>query len=130
MSERPWPIRLALAGFGVLSLGCGFGDLFGSSEPERVVLTYVGDTAAFLRCERRAFAITVQVAGAPVQNPRLLLSVSDDSIISLTSQADSLVAHNNTGPVTLVARLASSWLTDSLPTLAQPLSVGGGQPCP
>lgn len=121
MSERPWPIRLALAGMAVGALGCGLVDLFRPSGPEGVVLTYEGPTdipeGAVV-----AFRIVVRAGDALLPNPRLLLSVDDTTGLALRG-GDSLAGKVRGTRATLIAQLHNSLLGDSLPSLHTIISV-------
>lgn len=116
MSERPWPIRLALAGMAVGALGCGLGDLFRPSGPEGVALTYEGPTdipeGAVV-----PFRIVVRAGDALLPNPRLLLSVDDTTSLALRGGGDSLAGKVRGTRATLTAQFHNSLLGDSLPRL-------------
>ena len=101
--------------------GCGLSDAFAEPRLEAVMLTYLGDTTV-TRGTSVALAIGVTVNGVSVPNPRLALSSSDTTVFSITAGGDSLAAHA-LGRATLTARLESSVLTDSLPTLVESIRV-------
>lgn len=67
-------------------------------------------------------SIVVTVGGTPVPNPRLLITSSSPTVLAVSAGQDSLVALAQ-GRDTLTVRLQSSILTDSTPTLIQPLRV-------
>lgn len=100
---------------------CRLPDAFAAPGLEPVVLTYLSDTA-LTQGTTVALVIAVSVNGVPVPNPRLTLSSSDTTIVAITAAGDSLAARA-LGRAVLTVRLESSVLTDSLPTLAQPLRV-------
>jgi hypothetical protein len=96
-------------------------DAFAEPRVEPVVVTFVGDTE-LVRGTTVAVVIAVTVRGVPLPHPRLVLSSSDPTVVAVSTGGDSLSALR-VGPDTLTVRVESSILTDSLPTLAQPLRV-------
>ena len=113
---------LVAASSGLAASGaCRLPDAFGAPRLEAVVIRYLGDSTP-ARGTRIPTVIGVSVNGVPVPNPRLAVSSSDTTILAVTARGDSLAAVA-LGRVTLTVRLESSVLTDSLPTLAQPLRV-------
>lgn len=100
---------------------CRLPDAFAAPGLEPVVLTYQSDTV-LTQGTTVALVIAVSVNGVPVLNPRLTLTSSDTTILAVTAGGDSLAALA-LGRAVLTVRLESSMLTDSLPTLAQPLRV-------
>ena len=119
--------RVSLAAVVAASIGlagsgaCRFPDAFAAPRLEPVVITYLGDSTP-ARGTTIPTVIGVSVNGVPVRNPRLALSSSDTTILAVTAGGDSLAALA-LGRATLTVRLESSVLTDSLPTLDQPLRV-------
>ena len=114
------------AWLGLLAVGCWLAALgacgaFAAPRLERVVLTYLGDTL-LTRGVTRPAPISVTVKGDPVPHPRLVLTSSDSTIIAVTKGGDSLSARA-VGRANLIVRIESSILTDSQPTLSQPLRV-------
>ena len=106
---------------GLAALACGFADLFTSNPVGDVVITYSGPTS--LRVDDRLpFALSVTIAGTPVPNPRLYITSSDPSLLSITPNGDTLVGLSR-GFDTLTIRLVASIFTDSFPTLVQPVRV-------
>lgn len=105
---------------GIAMLACGFGDLFRSPGVGDVVLTYTGPDALNVG-ERVPVAVTVTVGGSTFSNPRLLIT-SSDTIIALSPDGDTLIAVGR-GLDTLTIKFITSILTDSLPTLLQPVRV-------
>lgn len=106
---------------GIAMLACGFGDLFRSPGVGDVVLRYTGPDV--LRVGDRApIAVTVTVGGASFSNPRLSVTSSDTTIIAVVPTGDTLVARSQ-GHDTLTIKFITSILTDSLPTLLQPVRV-------
>lgn len=101
-------------------LACGFGDLFRSPGAGDVVLTYTG-TDVMTVGERAPVAVMVTVGGSTFSNPRLLIT-SSDTIIALSPNDDTLIAVAR-GVDTLTITFLSSILTDSLPTILQPVRV-------
>ena len=115
-------VALVAASSGLAAVGaCGLPDAFAAPRVEPVVLTYLGDTTP-ARGTTIPVVIGVSAQGVPVSNPRLALSSSDTTILAVTAGGDSLAARRQ-GRATLTVRLESSVLTDSLPTLTQPLRV-------
>jgi hypothetical protein len=116
-----------LSGTGcALVFGCAVGDLFAPSSFEEMTLTFEGPTS--LQVGTRApFGITVRAGGELVPNPRFQLLLADTDHVAMTSTRDTLVGRK-VGTTTLTARLESSILTDSLPTLITTLKVLGGPP--
>ncbi len=113
-------IAPALGG-GIVILACGFGDLFRSPGVGDVVLTYTG--ADVLNVGARVpIAVTVTVGGTSFPNPRLSVTSSDTTIVALSPNGDTLIAVAQ-GHDTLTIKYLSSILTDSLPTLLQPVRV-------
>jgi hypothetical protein len=96
-------------------------DALAGARVEPVVVTYLGDTV-LTRGTQTAFAISVTVDGTSFPDPRLVLSSSDSGIFAVTAGGDSLKAQA-VGRATLTVRVESSILTDSMPTLAQPIRV-------
>jgi hypothetical protein len=115
-----WTALVAVSSGVAASGGCRLPDAFAAPRLEPVVLTYLGDSTP-ARGTTIPAVIGVSVNGVPVPNPRLALSSSDTTILAVTAGGDSLAALA-LGRVTLTVRLESS-VTDSLPTLAQPLRV-------
>ncbi len=119
--------RVSLAALVAASIGlagsgaCRLPDAFAAPRLEPVVLTYLGDTLPSVGTTIPA-VIGVSVNGVAVPNPRLSLTSSDTTILAVSAGGDSLAARS-LGRVTLTVRLESSVLTDSLPTLDQPLRV-------
>jgi hypothetical protein len=105
---------------GMAALACGLADVFKSPGLESVVVKYQGDTV-LTRGTTVPFTVTVAAGGVVLNQPRLSVVSSDTTIVRVTGR-DSLVARR-VGPVTLMIQLESSFLTDSAPTLAQPLRV-------
>jgi hypothetical protein len=115
-----------MAWVGVLAVGSWLATLgacgaFAAPRFEAVVLTYLGDTV-LIRGTTRPAPILVTVKGEPLPNPRLVLKSSDTTIIAVTKGGDSLTARI-IGKANLIVRVESSILTDSQPTLSQPLRV-------
>ena len=106
---------------GIAALGCGLADVFRPAGLESVTLAYVGDTL-LAAGDTVWFTVTVQADGVPLAQPRLRITSSDTSVIGLTGGLDSLIARNR-GTATLTMRLESSILSDTAPTLVQPLRV-------
>lgn len=113
-------IAPALGG-GIVMVACGFGDLFRSPGVGDVVLTYTGPDVLRVG-DRVPIAVTVTVGGASFSNPRLSVTSSDTTIVGLTPNGDTLVARSQ-GRDTLTITFITSILTDSLPTLLQPVRV-------
>jgi len=114
--------RLALTGFGgIAALACGLSDVFRSSGLEAVALTYVGDTVLTLG-DTVPFSVTVVAAGIRLSQPHLRVMSSDTARIALTAGLDSLIARRQ-GTAALTIQVESSMLTDTAPTLVQPLRV-------
>ena len=103
------------------SLALGACGAFAAPRLEHVVLTYLGDTL-LIRGTTRPAPISVTVKGDPVPHPRLVLKSSDSTIIRVTTGGDSITARA-IGRADLIIRIESSILTDSQPTLSQPLRV-------
>jgi sulfur carrier protein ThiS len=114
----PWAALLATSAWLAALGACG---AFAGARVEPVVLTYLGDTV-LTRGTNNAAVIAVTVNGAPLPHPRLVLSSSDTTIVAVIAGGDSLAARAN-GRATLTVRVQSSILTDSMPTLSQPLRV-------
>jgi len=114
--------RLALTGFGgIAALACGLSDVFRSSGLEAVALTSVGDTVLTLG-DTVPFSVTVEAAGIRLSQPHLRAMSSDTARIALTAGLDSLIARRQ-GTAALTIQVESSMLTDTAPTLVQPLRV-------
>jgi hypothetical protein len=112
---------LPVLGGSVLLGACGFADLFSTRQVGNVVITYAGPTS--MRVDDRApFAVTVTIDGAAIPNPRLSITNSDPTVLTLLTDGDTLVALNR-GLDTLRIRLVSSMYTDSFPTLLQQVRV-------
>ncbi|TLY55215.1 MAG: hypothetical protein E6K55_04005 [Gemmatimonadetes bacterium] len=103
------------------ALGCGLSDAFASARLEGVVLTWSSDSV-LTQGATVPVVITVSTNGTPVPSPRLALSSSDTTIVAVNAAGDSLSARA-LGKAVVTARLESSVLTDSLPTLTQSLRV-------
>jgi len=121
------PVALAALG-GVAAGACGLQDVFRPAGLKNVVVRYVGDTVLKVGM-RVAPVVTVEADGAPVPNPRLVLSSSDTTVLALTSIGDTLVACRPGGAL-LTIRLISSMVTDSAPTAQDSIRVQGGSPVP
>jgi hypothetical protein len=118
MRRIAWVGLLAAATSLAAIAGCS---AFTGSRVEPVVITYLGDTVLTRGTTNPAvFAVTVH--GAPLPRPRLVLTSSDPTIVAVTAGGDSLAARAN-GRATLLVSVESSILTDSQPTLSQPLRV-------
>lgn len=113
-----WAI-LALGG--IAGVGCGLAEVFASTGLEPVVLAYQGDTVVALGTTV-PFSVIVQAGGATLAQPNLVVTSSDDARLTVTPGQDSLRAVG-LGKATLTIRLESSILTDSAPTLLQPIRV-------
>ena len=118
MRRVAWAALLATSAWLAALEACG---AFAGPRVEPVVLTYLGDTV-LTRGTTKPAVIAVTVHGAPLPHPRLALRSSDTAIVAVTAGGDSLAARAN-GRATLTVRVESSILTDSLPTLSQPLRV-------
>jgi hypothetical protein len=114
----PWAVLVATSSW-LAALGAC--DAFAGPRVEPVVLTYVGDTV-LRRGTTVAAVIAVTVNGAPLPNPRLVLSSSNPTVLAVSAGGDSLAALR-VGPDTLTVRIESSILTDSMPTLSQAIRV-------
>jgi len=114
----PWAVLAATSSW-LAALGAC--DAFAGPRVEPVVLTYVGDTV-LIKGTTVAAALAVTVNGVPLPHPRFVLSSSDSTVVAVSAGGDSLTALR-VGPDTLTVRVESSILTDSLPTLSQPLRV-------
>src|SRR5882724_13540405 len=115
-------VRLALTVVGgMAALACGFADVFRPAGVERVTIVYVGDTILH-RDSTAPFSVVVEAGGTPLDRPHLTMWSSDISVFDLTAGRDSLAA-KSIATATLMIRLESSVLTDSAPTLAQPIRV-------
>jgi hypothetical protein len=115
-------VRLALTVVGgMAALACGFADVFRPAGVERVTIVYVGDTV-LRRDSTVPFSVVVKARGTPLDRPHLTMWSSDISVFDLTAGRDSLAA-KSIATATLMIRLESSVLTDSAPTLAQPIRV-------
>lgn len=86
-----------------------------------MVITYQGDTLLTVG-DTVPVTITVAVGGTPIPHPRLQVTSSSPTVLAVSAGQDSLVALAQ-GKDTLTVRLQSSILTDSAPTLIQPLRV-------
>ncbi|SRR6266550_581706 len=116
-------VRLALTVVGgMAALACGFADVFRPAGVERVTIVYVGDTILH-RDSTAPFSVVVEARGTLLDRPHLTMWSSDISVFDLTAGRDSLAAKSNIATATLMIRLESSVLTDSAPTLAQPIRV-------
>jgi hypothetical protein len=104
-----------------MAAACGLSDVFSSPGLEAVVITYQGP-AVLTAGTTVPFSITVAVNGTPLSNPRLQITLSNPTTVALTAGQDSLVALSQ-GKDTLTVRLQSSILTDSAPTIIQPLRI-------
>jgi len=104
------------------ALACGFADVFRPAGVERVTIVYVGDTILH-RDSTAPFSVVVEARGTLLDRPHLTMWSSDISVFDLTAGRDSLAAKSNIATATLMIRLESSVLTDSAPTLAQPIRV-------
>ena len=128
MSDRPWPMGLALAGaLALAGGGCVLGDVFGADGLEQVTLTFEGPTGTLRPCDRVPFSVTVRVGGTPVRNAWVSVAMLTDSVVALTPLKDSLVALAQ-GTDTLVAEFESSMLVDTTLELKQVIRVVG-PPC-
>ena len=79
---------VALAALGGLAVGaCGLADVFRPGGLKDVVLRYTGATTLNVGT-RVAPAVTVEVDGVPMPNPRLRFSSSDTTILALTQIGD------------------------------------------
>ena len=103
------------------ALRCGLSDAFASARLEGVVLTWSSDSV-LTQGATVPVVITVSANSTPVPSPRLALSSSDTTIVAVNAAGDSLSARA-LGKAVVTARLESSVLTDSLPTLTQSLRV-------
>ncbi|OLB18031.1 MAG: hypothetical protein AUH12_03155 [Gemmatimonadetes bacterium 13_2_20CM_69_8] len=120
---------VALAALGGLAVGaCGLADVFRPGGLKDVVLRYTGATTLNVGT-RVAPAVTVEVDGVPMPNPRLRFSSSDTTILALTQIGDTLVACR-TGRAVLRTRLISSMVADTAPTAQDSIRVTGGSPLP
>lgn len=106
---------------GIAATACGLSDVFSSPKLETVVLTYQGPSV-LTQGERVPFTVAVTVNGTPLPNPRLQITSSSPTVVAVTAGRDSLVALSQ-GKDTLTVRLQSSILSDSAPTIIQPLRV-------
>jgi len=109
-------------GGGMAALACGLADVFRPAGPEPVTITYVGDTIV-RRDSTVPFSVVVDARGTLLDRPHLTMWSSDTSVFDLTAGRDSLVAKSSISTATLMIRLESSILTDSVPTLAQSIKV-------
>jgi len=114
----PWGAVLATTFWMAASEAC---DAFAGPRVEPVVVTFVGDTV-LIRGTTVPAVIAVTLNGATLPHPRLVLTSSDPTLLVVTAGGDSLAALK-VGPVILTVRVESSILTDSMPTLSQPLRV-------
>ena len=105
----------------MLAAGCGWTDAFNSARIGDVAFKYDGPTQ-IPRGSQRAFTIRVEVDGEPLESPHLLISVSDPSVIGLSTARDS-VHGRQTGEARLVVRLQDAMFTDSLPSFEKELRV-------
>lgn len=112
---------LPILGGSVLLGACGFADLFSTRQVGNVVLTYAGPTAMRVD-DRTPFAVTVTINGAAIPNPHLSVTISDPTLLTLSTDGDTLIALNR-GFDTLRIKLVASMYTDSFPTLLQQVRV-------
>ncbi len=120
---------VALAALGGLAIGaCGLADVFRPGGLKDVVLRYTGATTLSVGA-RQAPAVTVEVDGAPLPNPRLRFSSSDTTVLALTPIGDTLVACR-VGRAVLSIYLVSSMVADTAPTAQDSIRVMGGSPLP
>src|SRR5207245_10273172 len=73
------------------ALGCGLSDAFASARLEGVVLTWSSDSV-LTQGATVPVVITVSTNGTPVPSPRLALTSSDTSIVSVQAAVGSLSA--------------------------------------
>lgn len=122
---RPRPVTLfafIILG-GSAPWGCGLADAFTSGGLEPVVLQYQGDTLVSAGTTI-PFRVVVLVQGDTLEQPHLVASTSNPTILEVTAGQDSLRALGNNGQRdTLIVRLVSSILTDSMPTLRQVIRI-------
>jgi hypothetical protein len=102
-------------------MACGLAELVGSPKISNVVLTYTGPDVLTVG-DRVPFAVAVSVDGALLPNPRLSVSSSPDTIITLSPHGDTLFALAR-GFGTLTIRFVPSIFTDSFPTIVQQVRV-------
>jgi len=116
--------RLALTAIGgMAALACGLGDVFSSTGPEPVSLIYQGPTEV-TRDSTVGFTVIVEAGGAPLSQPRLRITSSDEATVALIPERDSLKGVK-VGSATLTIRLESSLFPDTAtaPTLTQEINV-------
>lgn len=106
---------------GLALLACGFADLFSSRQVGNVVVTYAGPTTLNVS-DRLPFSVSVTIGGTVIANPRVAVSSSDPSILTLSANGDTLVALDR-GWDTLTIKVVASIYTDSFPTLRQQIRV-------
>jgi hypothetical protein len=109
---------------GVTAAACGLGDVFATPGPANVLIRYCGDTTLQTGVVA-ATLLRASANGVPLSSPRLRFSISDTTILRVIAAGESIVG-KQPGRATLTVQLESSMLTDTLPTLAQPLHVIGG----
>ncbi|MGH7548816.1 MAG: hypothetical protein ACREMM_11655 [Gemmatimonadales bacterium] len=104
-------------------LACGLGDVFSSTGPEPVSLIYQGPTEV-TRDSTVGFTVIVETGGAPLAQPRLRITSSDEAIVALIAGQDSLKGVK-VGTARLTIRLESSLFPDTAtaPQLTQHISV-------
>lgn len=107
---------------GTAVLSCGLVDVFRTDEIA-VTIRYEGPSDV-RRDSTVPFRVAVEAGGAPVLQPRLGITSSNDSVLGLTAGRDSLIGRR-VGNETLTIRLESSLYTDTAaaPRLAQAISV-------
>ena len=118
MRLGPWAGLVAMSAWLAVLGAC---DALAGPHVEPIVVTYLGDTV-LTRGTKMPFAITVTVDGTSYPNPRLVLTSSNPGIFAVTAGGDSLNAVA-VGREILTVRVESSILTDSMPTLSQPIRV-------
>ena len=112
---------LPVLGGSVLLGACGFADLFSTRQVGNVVLTYAGPTSMRV-ADRIPFAVTVTIDGAAIPNPHLSITNSDATLLTFSTDGDTLIALNR-GFDTLTIKLVASIYTDSFPTIQQQVRV-------
>ena len=116
--------RLALTVVGGMAfLACGLGDVFSSTGPEAVSVIYQGPIEV-IRDSTVGFTVIVEAGGAPLSEPRLRITSSDEATVALILGQDSLRGVK-VGTATLTIRLESSLFPDTAiaPKVTQQISV-------
>ena len=122
MPRLPLPAGIALTFLANLLAGCGYGDVFKApGHAVGVVFVFESDTTPAVG-DTLPLVISVVAGGAPLVNPRLIVTSLDTMRLVVTPSGDTLIGVR-TGPVDLEVRLVGSMITGVAPDTVHSMRV-------